>query len=72
MKKLSGRIYLALVLIASLFIVFEKASLIYTALLSVSVYFIIFYAVFCFIVPRAILGNHNRDTLYHYQVYQSA
>ncbi|OAT29369.1 LTA synthase family protein [Proteus myxofaciens] len=53
MKKLSGRIYLALILIASLFIVFEKASYIYTALLSVSAYFILFSL--CFILSARVL-----------------
>ncbi|MBG6017292.1 LTA synthase family protein [Proteus mirabilis] len=63
MKKLSGRIYLALVLIASLFIVFEKASLIYTALLSVSVYFIIF--TLCFVLSsRALFSAITTGTLF--------
>lgn len=53
MKNLSGRIYLALILIASLFIVFEKASLVYTALLSISAYFILFS--FSFILSARVL-----------------
>ena len=71
MKKLSGRIYLALVLIASLFIVFEKASLIYTALLHL-LFILLFLRCVLFYRPALFSANHNRDTLYHYQVYQSA
>ena len=36
-----------------------KASLIYIPHYCLSVFIYYFYAVFCFIVPRAILGNHK-------------
>lgn len=53
MKKYLGSAYLALILIASFFIVFEKATFIYTALLSVGAYFILFSL--CFILSARIL-----------------
>ncbi|WP_235410150.1 LTA synthase family protein [Proteus terrae] len=53
MKKILGRAYLALILIASLFIVFEKVTFIYTALLSVGAYFILFSL--CFILSARVL-----------------
>lgn len=53
MKKYLGSAYLALILIASFFIVFEKATFIYTALLSVGTYFILFSL--CFILSARIL-----------------
>lgn len=53
MKKILGSAYLALILIASLFIVFEKTTFIYTALLSVGAYFILFSL--CFILSARIL-----------------
>lgn len=53
MKKILGRAYLALILIASLFIVFEKATFVYTALLSVSAYFILFSL--CFLLSARVL-----------------
>ncbi|QHD94102.1 LTA synthase family protein [Proteus terrae] len=53
MKKILGSAYLALILIASLFIVFEKVTFIYTALLSVGAYFILFSL--CFILSARVL-----------------
>ena len=53
MKKILGSAYLALILIASFFIVFEKATFIYTALLSVGAYFILFSL--CFILSSRVL-----------------
>ncbi|QAV23098.1 LTA synthase family protein [Proteus hauseri] len=63
MKKLSGYTYLALILIASLFIVFEKANLIYTALLSVSAYFILF-AIFFILSARYLFAAVTTGTLF--------
>lgn len=63
MKKLSGYLYLALILIASLFIVFEKSSFIYTALLSVSAYFILF-ALFFILSARYLFAAITTGTLF--------
>ncbi|WP_099073876.1 sulfatase-like hydrolase/transferase [Proteus alimentorum] len=53
MKKILGSAYLALILIASLFIIFEKSTFIYTALLSVGAYLILFSL--CFILSARVL-----------------
>lgn len=63
MKKLLGSAYLALILIGSLFIVFEKTSLIYTALLSVSAYFILF-SLFFILSGRVLFSIITTGTLF--------
>lgn len=63
MKTLSGRIYLTLLFIASLFIIFEKSSLIYPALLSVSAYFILFSLLFI-LSGRVIFSVITTGTLF--------
>ncbi|WP_193017182.1 LTA synthase family protein [Proteus sp. FME41] len=63
MKKLSGSVYLALILIGSLFIIFEKANLIYTALLSVSAYFILF-SLFFLLSARVLFSVITTGTLF--------
>ena len=63
MKKLLGSAYLALILIGSLFIVFEKTSLIYTVLLSVSAYFILF-SLFFILSGRILFSIITTGTLF--------
>lgn len=63
MKKLLGSAYLALIFIGSLFIVFEKTSLIYTVLLSVSAYFILF-SLFFILSGRILFSIITTGTLF--------